>query len=483
MTQKKPFSPKLILILAGAGLLLVTLLVVVVVVALSAGQSPSDVLKATFLDANEGRYSDANNGLSSQMRAIHDRAGYAKVLWDAVTRKGSITKVEILKEEIRGEGATVRFKIHYKDGRTFECEEDLIKENGSWKLASNHYLLARMDLAGPVEKAPFDPFNGDPDLFPKPGPKQRRPNAQGFLAIDHFLGISPDFKVYAVSEDGGVKLFDLESGKPVKSPTWDRDWGSAKAAVFGKDTLAVIAGRHFSTSTVKVFSTQTGELIQNIRGQTNEAAFTQDGRFLALVESQGINEPHLILRDIASKTTVADIRVGNQSLCIAAKYAATYLPRDPGDGEVFIVEIETGTVAERLKTSKFLKPTRGGYDYRMPMALSRQGNLLACAKADDVTVYDIKAGKVLHTLEGHLDYVEAVAFHPEGEIVASGGKDKTVRFWKVKDGKQVSVFKNLPATPSNLVLANDGKRIVVVYRGGWGFIRTTKAEIRSVELK
>jgi hypothetical protein len=54
---------------------------------------------------------------------------------DEDTRNGTIVKVEILKEEIRGEEAKVHYRIHYKDGQTKDDDASLIKEKGEWKLS------------------------------------------------------------------------------------------------------------------------------------------------------------------------------------------------------------------------------------------------------------------------------------------------------------------------------------------------------------
>jgi hypothetical protein len=103
-------------------------------------KSPGDVVKAFYDSANEGLYSEAEALLSeSAKNAVHGELGSAgggiKAVCDHNTRNGTIAAVEILKEDIRGEGATVLAKITYKDGSTNDHDRtQLIKEKGSWKI-------------------------------------------------------------------------------------------------------------------------------------------------------------------------------------------------------------------------------------------------------------------------------------------------------------------------------------------------------------
>src|SRR6476661_7739738 len=43
----------------------------------------------------------------------------------------------------------------------------------------------------------------------------------------------------------------------------------------------------------------------------------------------------------------------------------------------------------------------------------------------------------LHTLTGHKNLIYSVAFSPNGEVVASGSDDKTIKLWGVKDGQEI----------------------------------------------
>jgi len=70
------------------------------------------------------------------------------------------------------------------------------------------------------------------------------------------------------------------------------------------------------------------------------------------------------------------------------------------------------------------------------VAFDPQGESLASGSRDcTVKLWEARSGKLLRTLEGHQSAVWSVAFDRQGETLASGSDDETVKLWEVGSGK------------------------------------------------
>ena len=78
--------------------------------------------------------------------------------------------------------------------------------------------------------------------------------------------------------------------------------------------------------------------------------------------------------------------------------------------------------------------------------------------------------KVKAVLKRHSEGVTCLAFSPDGNTLATGGWDKSIRLWNVKTGKQTTVIKTHTTGINCLIFSPDGRYLVW---GGRSFLDNT----------
>ena len=80
-----------------------------------------------------------------------------------------------------------------------------------------------------------------------------------------------------------------------------------------------------------------------------------------------------------------------------------------------------------------LRTLTGHTDYVTSVAFSPDGQTLASGSWDHtIKLWNLTTGQEVRTLTGHTDIVRSVAFSPDGQTLASGSDDHTIKIWGKK---------------------------------------------------
>src|SRR5262245_22640225 len=68
------------------------------------------------------------------------------------------------------------------------------------------------------------------------------------------------------------------------------------------------------------------------------------------------------------------------------------------------------------------------------------GLLASSGRDKTVRVWDAATGREVRSFRGHTDSVKGVAYSPNSRLIASASLDRTVKVWDVTTGQEVRTF-------------------------------------------
>jgi serine/threonine protein kinase len=249
--------------------------------------------------------------------------------------------------------------------------------------------------------------------LPEPEPVARRRTQPAWQCVHtlvspgkvYAIALSPTEPILASSSGTTIKLWDLQTGQPLRTLSGHLDIVAALA--ISPDGKLLISGS--ADKTIKIWELATGQRLASLTAHTDTVlavAIAPDGQSLA---SSSFYDP----------ITIWDIRTGQE--------------QDRFYGH-----------ADRIDVLTF----------------SPDGKLLASGSGDaTIKLWEFSTNQE-RTLPGHGDRISALSFSPDGKTLASASWDGSVKFWSTATRR---VKRTLPITGDRVnavVFSSNGKTLI-----------------------
>ena len=178
-----------------------------------------------------------------------------------------------------------------------------------------------------------------------------------------------------------------------------------------------------------------------------------------------VNASHINTRQIENGDLQASLQIpydGSAALTVAAD--GSRLASAGCDGSVWTCVLAGKSTPVRVNAAQALD-----------VALSPDGEVLATAHKDrTVRLWHSATGRPQRVLRGHEGWVRRVLFSPDGQLLASAGEDRTLIFWEMATGKPIARHGPLSSSVISLAFAPDGCIVAAGCRRGtlhlWDFV-------------
>ncbi|SEH07320.1 nSTAND1 domain-containing NTPase [Candidatus Venteria ishoeyi] len=267
------------------------------------------------------------------------------------------------------------------------------------------------------------------------------------------------------SPDNSMRLWEVSTGK--LRFTLQGHQASVTQAHFSPDAQQILSASQDGSA--RLWSVATGQELQRLEGHQGavlQARLSLDGRYIITASEDKTakiwdQNGQMLFTLAGHEGPVLDAQFSpdQQSIALVATISL--------DGSARLWELDKGTQQSLLQYSGF-----SGELYAL--AFSPDGQMLATAGNDGLAwLWDSATGKHLVTLAGHEDRIQHLQFSPDGRQIATAGgrmwdsKDNTARLWQVYDSHLNMRFSRHQDSVNSIAFSPDGHFIASASGDPW----------------
>jgi WD40 repeat protein len=268
------------------------------------------------------------------------------------------------------------------------------------------------------------------------------------------LAVSPDGKTVALRDRHVIRLCDSETGQESCAHN-GHVWGITRLAL-SPDGKTLATGDP-GDEAVRLWDVSTGRQIDQWmvghereihhgEGGSQGLAFSPDGAIIALLHEH----ERIRLWDVPKRKQLHTWSQGE----MIGEPALAFLP----DGKALVSKGDAALKLWEVASGKQLRdyPLHQGEHFSQGLAVSLDGKTLTTGGASLMRLLDVAEGREVRRLRGS-DVFSAVAFSPDGRLLAAGYTSGPIALWEVASGKQLCSLNGHRHRVYSLSFSPDGK--------------------------
>ena len=255
-------------------------------------------------------------------------------------------------------------------------------------------------------------------------------------------------RAVSASDDGTLRVWNLESGQTLKTLEGHTDGVNAVAVVDGRRAVSAS-----SDGTLRVLDLESRQTLKTLEGHTTRisAVAVVDGWRVVSASDDGM----LRVWDLESGQTFKALEGHMTRISAVAVVDGRRVVSASDDGMLRMLDLESGQTLKTLQGHTAWVTAVAVVDSRLAVSASGDRTL---------RMWSLESGQTLQTLEGHTAWVNAVAVVDFRRAV-SASYDRTLRVWDLESGEMLAVM-TMDAPVRTVAATPDGKMIVAGDQAG-----------------